>query len=116
MTLKKVDNDPIRLLQMMKYGAQVARKGSKWVVVVCPDEVHGNCNDIMASMAMEGLPSSGRTLSFPEGGKLTLVGESSKFQTEDPFYVLFVGWNNGKSKEVMHKWRERATGVVQRSL
>jgi len=100
--------------EILVMGQREALRGF-WVVALCPSEALNTCRNILAGMQTTGASFSGRTMIYPEGGRLSLLGPGDDLDTKRPLKVLFVGWDrDSPHKTVLNKWRERATEILQR--
>jgi len=108
--------DEINLFESLQYLMKYVRTSGSWVIAVCPDTdtTYPSCINLMAGIVPHDAHFSGRTILFPEGGKLTLVSHQVDCDFAAPFEVSFLGWGKVTSKatDVMAKWRSAAQRVI----
>jgi len=102
------------------YAREVCTRKKQWVVAVIPPEVVKDAQVAMAAVAGDHA-FGGRTIVFPEGGRLSLVLASDPlFIPEDsPFSVMFLGWGGDRkaatTAKEMTRWRNAASKVLNRA-
>lgn len=108
--------DEINLFESLQYLIKYVRASRSWVVAVCPDTdaTYPSCRNILAGIVPYDAHFSGRTILFPEGGKLTLISHQVECDFPEPFEVNFLGWGKvaSKANDVMAKWRSAAQRVI----
>lgn len=99
----------------MSYARDFARTHKSWVVLVVPEHIEEDALKVFAGVA-NGFPFGGRTVAFPDGGKMTLIRASSPvFVPEgEPFDMMTFGWGRAKNTEGVEAWRKACRSVLAR--
>lgn len=92
------------------------RRSGDWIVVVAPTSRNraSELGKLLVGLAPPEAEVGGRTVLFPEGGRVTVVGGSQALHGDD-FRVLFLGFDGQllpADEIAMHAWRSAATEVV----
>jgi hypothetical protein len=101
------------MLAYMQYAAKRAKATGDWIVVVVPDRrVLEEAMPLFSGMAPEAEAFSGRTMRFPDGGRVSLSEGGVDVITLETFDVLFAGWTADVNMEDMQRWRTEARRVL----
>jgi len=102
------------------YARDYVNQRKLWVVVVVPPECLTEAQTAMAAVA-NGYPFGGRTVVFPEGGRLSLALASDAvfLPADQSFSAMFLGWGGDKkaatTAKEMTRWRKAASKVLSRA-
>ena len=92
------------------------RETGDWIVVVAPED-DGFSASLQRALLAVRTPDTdlgGRTLLFPEGGRMSIVNGSHKVHGEG-FLVMFLGYDvqlTPRDEIRLHTWRHHSIGTV----
>lgn len=111
MTPRKID-DVTLIAGVQNLTDTVAGEGG-YVVIVCPNtEMTTKLARIIGSLVSENGKFSGRTVEFPNNGKISVVCADDDVFIPDgePFKAEFLGWESKDNSRGMLKWQSKAIG------
>ena len=102
------------MLAYVEYASNRARATGDWIVLVVPDrKVLAEVLPLVSGMAPEAVAFSGRTMTFPGGGKFSATEAGVEVFPSEVFDVLFAGWTSAVVMEDMQRWRTEARRVLR---